>query len=87
MSSKKKFYKCYRCASLINSKEELVWVFETKNWHYIKFSFIEDKKEDYEVYLCPKCHRRALKPTLYRRICRFNANIWKKIGRLFSFLS
>ncbi len=66
--------RCIRCSKYINPKEELIWIIETVNWFHII-----ESNEDYKVYLCPKCHRRAIKDTLIKRITKYKILFYKKL--------
>ena len=69
-----KQYKCLRCGKNIDSKKEIVWAISADNWfHY------DTNPEDYKVYLCGKCHSRAIKRTLKRRIIILKTIFYEKL--------
>ncbi len=69
-------YRCCRCDRVIEKTEDLVFEFITPNWREISFCH---KPTGIGQYLCPKCHRKAIRPKRFKKI----RNIPFKIGYSF----
>lgn len=67
--------KCLRCHKIIDIHKEIAWAFSAANW----MPLTNDGK-GLVVYLCPKCHKRALKRTFKVRIIKLKIYFYGRLA-------